>query len=280
MRGSAGRTHPQVFTAGAELRAARNEFESFQVVIDGEGSPVDGVSVSLAGPLTGPPGATAIPASNVTIYREDYVHVSAPSDGELFLDELPEPANRNDQDNPANQAYRCDDLTTPGGCWFPDILIPAVDPIYGETRNAFPVDVPAGETRVAWIDVLVPRGQAPGDYSGELEVTADDGATSLGTVPIDLRVRPFRIGSGTGVGGSFDMDSRFICRGILECDNSWETFSQFARVALDNRISLTRISGNGNTPDDGNVAEFRKYGCPCSPAGATRACAAPSSTRL
>jgi hypothetical protein len=31
-----------------------------------------------------------------------------------------------------------------------------VDPLYGQARRAFPVDVPAGENRVAWVDVLVP----------------------------------------------------------------------------------------------------------------------------
>jgi hypothetical protein len=55
----------------ARLLAARNEFESFQIVIQAGQSTLQNVNVALSAPLAGP-GGTTIPADNVTIYREDY----------------------------------------------------------------------------------------------------------------------------------------------------------------------------------------------------------------
>src|SRR4051812_8392646 len=57
----------------ARISAARNEFESFQVAISADGTPLRGVNVSLASPLKGPGGT--IPSSNVRIYREAYLDI-------------------------------------------------------------------------------------------------------------------------------------------------------------------------------------------------------------
>jgi hypothetical protein len=143
----------------ARISAARNEFESFQVVMSAGAAPLRDVNVSLASPLQGPGGT--IPARNVTIYREAYLDIKHPSD-----------------------------LEGSKGRW-PDALIPKVDPVYGEHRDAFPVTSPAGENRVAWVDVLVPAGQAAGNYAGSLRVTARGGFAR--TTPIDLHV--YRSGS-------------------------------------------------------------------------------------
>src|SRR3954454_14772139 len=118
----------------AELTAARNEFESFQVVVSAGSSALDAVRIELKTALHGPGGT--IPAVNVTISREAYVDLEHSSD-----------------------------LEGGTGPW-PDPLIPSVDPFYRERRNAFPVDVPAGENRTAWVDVLVPKRQAAGAYAG------------------------------------------------------------------------------------------------------------------
>ena len=52
---------------GPSLRAARNEFESFQVVIEAT-SPLKDLSIGRTG-LAGPGGAT-IPEGHMTVYRE------------------------------------------------------------------------------------------------------------------------------------------------------------------------------------------------------------------
>ncbi len=41
--------------------------------------------------------------------------------------------------------------------------MPDVDSYAGEKRNAFPFDVPAGETRAVWVDILVPENAKAGD---------------------------------------------------------------------------------------------------------------------
>src|SRR3954454_12219776 len=43
------------------------------------------------------------------------------------------------------------------GEW-PDALIPVRDPIFGQTRRAFPVDVPAGRAQSIFVEACVPRG--------------------------------------------------------------------------------------------------------------------------
>src|SRR6266850_3870458 len=106
----------------AEIHAARNEFEAFQLVVRG---PATGVSVSA--PVLVGPGGAAIPGTGVRLYREAYQNITTPSNTEGAT-----------------------------GLW-PDALIPDVDETANEKRNAFPFDVPAGENRVVWVEVHVPQ---------------------------------------------------------------------------------------------------------------------------
>ncbi len=197
-------------STSASISAARNEFESFQVVVSAQGEAAGGVTVALAEPLTGPAGS--IPAQNVTVYREEYVDLK-----------------------------RASDLEGTTGRW-PDALIPAVDPYYGEARNAFPVDVPAGENRVAWIDVLVPVDQAAGTYQGSLAVTDASGFSA--TVPVELVVRSFGLPSTASLASAFGMDFD-LCPAQIgkECfpdqERGWELKSVYVRAALENRVTVS-----------------------------------------
>jgi hypothetical protein len=132
------------------LRAARNEFIAFQVVIETDG-PVAGVRVELAD-LRGPGGAR-ITAPQVTLFRAWYVKVTQPSTG-----------------------Y---EQTSLGPGWYADALIPATDG--GGSALAF--DLPdarngIGDTQrnqTVWVDIFIPRDRADapsGKYTGTLGVTA------------------------------------------------------------------------------------------------------------
>jgi len=125
--------------AGAiTISAAGNEFEPFQVAVRSE-APLGDVDMSISD-FTGTAGS--IPAGGVTIYLEGTVNVPSPS-------------------------------TEEGGTGdWPDILVPKVDPYYGEARSFFPFDVEAGVTRAVWFDVFVPAGTAAGDYSATVAVTS------------------------------------------------------------------------------------------------------------
>jgi len=94
---------PAGATAAAKIAAAKNEFESFQVVITGQAA---GVSMSLEG--LGDGAGHSISGRDVVLYREALINVAWPSGGDGAA-----------------------------GTW-PDGLIPDVDPIAGEKRMRFP----------------------------------------------------------------------------------------------------------------------------------------------
>ncbi len=138
----------------AELYAARGECESFQVVIRAPSGNLANVDVSV-GDLVGPNGAV-VPESSLELYREQYVYVP-----------------RGSEDRGGSNRPR-------GPGWYPDGLIPFVDPVTqrpaaGAALKAAPFDLPAGRNQPIWVDVCVPRESAPGPYRGTLTVTSDQG---------------------------------------------------------------------------------------------------------
>jgi len=70
-----------------QISAARNEFESFQIVFRAE-SDLEGIDVQVSD-LKGPDGAV-LPASNVTIYFERYLDLPKPSSIEGRAGEWPD----------------------------------------------------------------------------------------------------------------------------------------------------------------------------------------------
>ena len=237
VHGSTTLLRPAVATppgaSGADLVAARTEFESFQVAVDGDGGRPD-VRVALAGDgLTGRDGV-AIPADNVTIYREAPYHVTFASDGEG------EP-----------------------GDWY-DALIPERDPFYGEDRNAFPYDIPAGGKLVAWIDVFVPGDVPAGTYRGRLLVTQDDGATKVAAIPIRLRVIDLTLPATTSLRSltlsTPDFDPGIICEAFdgaaceSDTDRGWLLSYLFSRAGLENRVTVANPSPV-RTPDFGDPVQ-------------------------
>ncbi len=153
-------------TRTAVIKAARNEYEPFQVILRSqENLRKLGVAVS---DLVGADGRK-IGKENITLFREHYIHVRVPS-------------YRND--NP------------PG--WYPDALIPFVNPVTGERVEAketrfvaAPFDIWAGQNQAVWVDVFVPKDAEAGDYAGELTVTV--GGTEALKVPISLTVWDFAL---------------------------------------------------------------------------------------
>jgi hypothetical protein len=235
--GSAVKVRPQEFPTGphrASLFAARNEFESFQVVVMAPHEPVRALRASFPAPLTGPDGAV-IAKQNVTVYREGYYTVRTPSD-----------------------------LEGASGRW-PDPLIPAVDPLLGQTRNAFPVDVPVGENRTLWVDVQVPFDARAGVYHGRLELTAE--GVSMG-IPVELKVLDFTLPSTTTLKSSFGFTPGQECLlGTPGCATDLAARAKakelFVRSALDNRITLARAHATSlHTGSTTGVQEFRTHTLP------------------
>ncbi len=145
-----GDNPPEKFAA-VTLAAARNEFESFQVVVSALGN-LTGVDVA-ASDLVGPAGAK-IPASAVTLYRVHYVNCEASG-------------------------------------WLPDSLVPFVNPKTGERiggKFGAPFSVAGGMNAPVWVELHVPADAAPGDYKGELKVST--AGKPMATIPVALTVWP------------------------------------------------------------------------------------------
>jgi hypothetical protein len=212
--GSATKVRPAAKPTGsatASLSAARNEFESFQVVIRALATPASSVRLTLSSRLRR--ASTTLPASSVSIYREAYYDAAQASDAVEGAPGL-----------------------------LPDALIPTKDRYYGETRNAFPIDVPAGQNRVAWVDVLVPPTAPTGVYKGALKVA---GTGFSKTVPITLRVLKLKLSSTARLRSAYRLLWSAPCQALLSsnCINDpetgWKTFGMFTRAALDNRITIS-----------------------------------------
>lgn len=153
----------------ASLSAARDEYESFQIIVNGGSSGLSNVNVKVSD-LEGP-GGHMIPQTSFTLYREKYVYVNKSS------------PNSGGSNRPL------------GAGWYPDGLIPFTDPsthlpLSGATLTAVPFDLKAGTNQPIWVDLLVPRTATAGQYSGFYTVTSNQGNF---TGPISLSVWSFTL---------------------------------------------------------------------------------------
>ena len=149
----------------AVVRAARNEWESFQIALR-SAKPLRITDV-VAGPLRGPSNAT-LSADTVRLFREHQLHITV-------------------------RSYRNDKFQAG---WYPDALIPFRHPMTGERLaggrfRAVPFDLPADETHAFWVDLHVPRDATPGRYSGVFTVQVEGTAPIV--VPVEIEVWDFAL---------------------------------------------------------------------------------------
>jgi hypothetical protein len=161
------------------IKAAKNEYESFQVVIyAGPENHLKDVRVEITD-LTGEKGT--IGKENIAVFREAYVY-------------LP------------NSSPRAE---LPPGL-YPDPLLPFINPVTGDSIKAgrklkapvgqplrtprfaaYPVDIFPGQHCIIWVDVYVPTESPAGLYKGSLSVMAQDGISA--SISIDLSVWDFTL---------------------------------------------------------------------------------------
>ena len=113
-------------------------------------------------------------------------------------------------------------------------------------RNAFPFDVPAGESWIIWCEAFVPVTQTPGKYAGSVRVAWDSGGSA--SVSIGLTVHNFALPAVATLKSEFGCGFGDITGGHgfkygAELSALRERYNRFG---LDHRISLAGI-------DDGNL---------------------------
>ncbi len=200
--------------AMARVTAAANEFAPFRLIVHAGDRPLRGVNV-VASSLSG--GAGSISAYNLELYRAHYVNVTAPS-------------------------YRTEN---PVG-WYPDALIPFVDPqtgedIEGATYDAAPFDVEPGENAEVWVDLFVPPGTAPGRYEGSVTVAA--GNFELARVPVELDVWDFELPAEIAMQSSFGSLGGRVANG-LGLDPASEEFAQVEDLYIDELLRHRAVPGS------------------------------------
>ncbi|HLQ77548.1 MAG TPA: hypothetical protein VK210_09340, partial [Terriglobia bacterium] len=214
---------PAPLPQSAELSAAQNEFEPFQIVLR-SGTPMAGVDVQASG-LTDDSGNT-IPASSLNIYLVGNVSVMRPSrsGGET-------------------------------GEW-PDPLLPRVDAYFHERRNAFPFRLAEARNQAVWIDIYVPLGTRAGEYRGK--ITISEQSKPFVEVPVQLNVWDFALPSTSSLATSFGFNGVTALKqhaGKYTSDDDIRALtSLYSKAALLNRVSFyggtlipPPFSINGNT---------------------------------
>ncbi len=170
--------------ATVNISSARNEVESFQVVVAAPKENINVVKVEVSD-LIGQDGSK-IGKGNIKLFREEYVRVRMSTSRA----ELP-----------------------PG--LYPDPLVPFINPITGKsiepltrTRKrwgepvttsgydmyAVPFEVFKGQNQTLWVDVHVPKNVPAGIYSGEFRVWAKGGISDH--IPIAVTVWDFTLPDG------------------------------------------------------------------------------------
>jgi hypothetical protein len=200
-------------TAEATLSAARNEFEAFQVVVSGRAT----VTAVEAAPLVSPGGSI----DDVKVYRVDLIDLHSPSSADGGT-----------------------------GRW-PDALVPDVDDVVGEKRNAFPFEVWDGETRSIWVEYRVPPGAKSGVYRGGVRVKTYDGEH---VVPVTLSVYDFELPSTSSLKSHFGLGYGYLeaAHGVWGDEGS-ALRARFAQLGLDHRISVSGIADDGRQGDMGHL---------------------------
>jgi len=171
--------HEITGVAEASIKAARNEYEAFQLVISASSDvTLEDVSVSITD-LSGEKGRIGV--EHFELFRAENVYLKKSS---------------------PRAAY--------GPGLFPDPLLPFIDPVTGDSTSAlqrtdypdgsvftggeysaYPVSIYPGQRSSIWVDVYVPPDAEAGMYSGEILVKANTDISAR--VPVTLQVWDFEL---------------------------------------------------------------------------------------
>ena len=148
------------------IYGTQNEFVDFQVHLHDAGSGTAGLKVTVSNFVQSSPASSTITCTGnqCIVYAEGYYQVTTKTGS-------------------ASTFYNSTG-------YYPDVLVPTVDPYYNQTTNAFPITVSAGNNQSAWIDVLIPSGSPAGYYLGSVTVQTGcpSSCTIIATMPVTIAV--------------------------------------------------------------------------------------------
>lgn len=215
------------------VHATQNEFRSFQVHVQAPGGGYAGLSVTMSAlaKSTGPGGNYTVPApstssADIVVYREGYLDITTPTCIDTATC-LPTRAN-------------------PTG-FYPDPLIPAIDPYWHQTTAAFPVAVTAGQNQSAWIDVYIPQGAPSGYYLGSVTIS-DTVAGTIATLPVTYAVWQWPASAGGYMPSTATLKS---------VELGGQSFAGFCKIAYNATTSnCANFPGAGGNQDLGNEIQY------------------------
>ncbi|MBR2693083.1 MAG: DUF4091 domain-containing protein [Thermoguttaceae bacterium] len=185
------------------IRAPRNDFESFQIVVRPEERNLSGLTASVTD-LTGPENGT-ISKENVEIRYAYYHYVSKPTDA----------------------------TTLPG--WYPDALVPLEK---GSDGLGAPLEIAAGENQPIYVTVRIPEGVPAGVYSGTLTF-GEPGGDFTASVPFSLEVWDFALPAEGRLATAYGLNPDLIFR-YHRCgtgEERREIFEKYLKNMSEHRIS-------------------------------------------
>lgn len=208
----------------AHIRCAKGETSSCQIVAANTGTqPLRNVNLKWTH-LIGPEGTDPV----MTLFRVHFVEVKRPSN-----------------------------LTGAKAGWYPDGLIPFVDPYTGfkpkpDRFQAAGIDIPAGQCQPYWLDVTVPRQCTAGDYRGLVRVTAEGFQQD---VPINLKVWDFSLPESPALPTHFGLTGEAIQKNFQVAqgrpryqqllERSWAVFEEH-RLSLNSIPPVPRDQATGH----------------------------------
>jgi hypothetical protein len=206
-------------TRWAVIYLMQNEWQSFQVHVSPSVN-IASLTITMSNLVdtqTVPSTIIYATSTNIEIYREFYLNIGTPT--------------------------ALSTTTYMGGAraWMPDILIPSVDPYWGQTTNAFPVSVTAGNTQSAWIDVHIPTTSPSGYYYGSVYVAS--GTVVVSTMPVVFAVWSWIMSSTASLG-------------MVSATNGSFGYNYFCDVAYGGTTNCGQYPHSGGSADTANSYQW------------------------
>jgi hypothetical protein len=222
------RDDTEVGSMEVHLSAARNEWESFQILLR---SSKDIAQVDVIPGDLRESGGYVLSANTANLYRQHQIQLTNGSYG--------------------NTGF------VPG--WYPDALIPfrhprTGEPLTGARFTATPFDLPAGQTHGFLVDLHVPRDASPGVYRGVYRLRDSSGNDAQ--IPVYLTVYDFTLPDTLALKTEFGgptglLKTYYVSKGLSDVTNDtaqWDAvYEQVSDLLSQNHIDGPPKSTPGPT---------------------------------